>query len=158
MNGWNRVPGCRSRQNQTLARESQMDKTKNIFCLRSVVQADKQERHASEAADGRFLCVFVFFFFVLFFPLSLLPRRCVLKNMFCVSFCSSSVVFWVTHLWSFWRAVGTTARLSTLPMQTSERQSSSPSTRHTWATGGTRSVGRTWTPPRTSSEWSAWMG
>lgn len=50
--------------------------------------------------------------------------------------CSSSVVFWVTHLWSFWRAVGTTARLSTLPMQTSE-QPNSPSIRSTWATGGT---------------------
>lgn len=50
--------------------------------------------------------------------------------------CSSSVVFWVTHLWSFWRAVGTTARLSTLPMQTSE-QPNSPSIWRTWATGGT---------------------
>lgn len=50
--------------------------------------------------------------------------------------CSSSVVFWVTHLWSFWRAVGTTARLSTLPMQTSE-QPNSPSIRRTWATGRT---------------------
>ena len=55
----------------------------------------------------------------------------------CVSY-SSSVVFWVTHLWSFWRAVETTARLSTLPMQTSEHQTS-PSPRHTRPTSGSAS-------------------
>lgn len=40
--------------------------------------------------------------------------------------CSSSVVFWVTHLWSFWRTVATTARLSTAFMQRSERPASRP--------------------------------
>lgn len=39
---------------------------------------------------------------------------------------SSSVVYWVTHLWSFWRAVETTARLSTAYMQTSERRALLP--------------------------------
>ncbi len=40
--------------------------------------------------------------------------------------CSSSVVFWVTHLWSFWRTAATTARLSTAFMQRSERPASLP--------------------------------
>lgn len=47
-----------------------------------------------------------------------------LRLFFCP--CSSSVVFWVTHLWSFWRAVGITARLSTAFMQRSERLASLP--------------------------------
>lgn len=154
MNGWNRQLGCRWHQKPASHRwTKQKTFSPSVHsCGGFVIRADEQERSASVAAsecqhEGDF---FSLFFFACFF--SPLPQNCVLKNMLCVVSFSSSVVFWVTHLWSFWRAVGTTARLSTLPMQTSERRSCSPSTRHTWATGGT------WTPPRTSSEWSAWMG